>query len=176
MWPLQAPNGWRIHAMRRTSRSAHVRKHLLNPQENWNEISTLSAREIRSKRAEVQAAGCPCGPSARDLDAPGSAGHALALDLFVRDYAPVSFLALVEALDGVPALATRDGKERRMYVVTVEGLVVAAAGPDDLWWRTSFRVIARHRPHGRAGSAARRLRWALYFAETLADSGGKNHE
>jgi|JI10StandDraft_1071094.scaffolds.fasta_scaffold12098_6 hypothetical protein len=212
MWPLTLPNGRRVHAMRVSSRSRHVRAHLLHPHEKWHEIGSfrasgceaeraghrvsfssrktrqptgftlffgcgsLSAFELRRARALIEAAGLPCGEDAHDTDAPDSPGHAIALDLFVRDYEPLTSCSLVDAFKTLHPFALRDGDDRRVYVVTLDGLVVVARGPDDLWWRTSYRVLARHRPHGRADSAARRLRWALHFAETLADSGGKNHE
>lgn len=176
MWPLTLPNGWRVHAMRVSSRSRHVRTHLLDSHEKWHEIGSLSAFELRRARALIEAAGLPCGEDAQDADTPDSPGHAIALDLFVRDYEPLTSCALVDVFETLHPFALRDGNDRRVYVVTLDGLVVVARGPDDLWWRTSYRVIARHRLHGRADSAARRLRWALHFAETLADSGGKNHE
>jgi len=159
--------------MSRASRSVHVRKHLLNPKEKWNEISTLSAYEIRRLRADVEAAGCVCGPLASLHDGPGSAGHAIALDLFVRDYAPVSFLTLIGALEGVNAFAFRDGKERHLYVVSLEGLVVIAAGEGEIRWRTSYRVLVSHRPQARFESIRRRHRRALELASSLARQAGE---
>lgn len=170
MWPITLPNGWRLRTMAARQRSVHVRRHLLNAPEKWHEISSLSRSVLRTHRENLEAQGCRCGPKAEVEDAPGAPGHAEALELFVRDYQPIAFIALSDALEAPHAWGAFEEEERSFYVVTEDHLVVVCAGSEVLSWRTAYRLTGDHRRRARPEVIHQRHLRALKYTKALARS------
>jgi len=157
-WPAALPNGWQIQQMRgRDSRSYHVRRHFLCRRERWDEVTTLSRREISRLAGIITAAGCPCGVNAQPRDTPWSLAHGWALEAYVSDYMPAARLAFDEVVVTGQGLfwteSAPGGGGREVYVLDPSWVVVIASGKRDLVWRTAFRLYGR----GRRGATPERI-------------------
>ena len=162
-WPVTLLNGWLVVDMASPrNRSYHVRKHLLDANERWEQLCGASRHELRAAREAIEATGLTCGEDAHPKDAPASEGHRLANELHVRWYGPTASSALASSGDDPRGFGfTPDQSPRRAWIVATSGLVVICKGRERLRLRTAYRLTTGHRPKASLARLVDRKRRAL---------------
>ncbi|MCA9526722.1 MAG: hypothetical protein KC549_10570 [Myxococcales bacterium] len=160
-WPVTLLNGWLVVDMASPrNRSYHVRKHLLDANERWEQLCGASRHELRAAREAIEATGLTCGEDAHPKDAPASEGHRLANDLHVRWYGPTASSALASA-GGDPQDFGFTPSSRRAWCVAANGLVVICEGNERLRLKTAYRLSTSHRPQASLARLVNKKRRAL---------------